>query len=146
MAVTFTTADRIGGIGGYIGGISALLGNGGIGGILGNNGVSRETFDLSMKLSASERDNAILTAELSSEKKMVEVYNAGIERTNKVRDELLAEIRAVDKKVDDGFAAQAVINCKANSAIALLQDQVKNLYGMTKLGILNDSLWPAPTP
>lgn len=37
--------------------------------------VSRETFDLSLKLSESERNNAILAAELNTEKKMIEVFN-----------------------------------------------------------------------
>lgn len=77
---------------------------------------------------------------------MVEVFNASNNRINAVRDELLTMIRDVDKKVDDGFAAQAVINCGLNNKIGILENQVGQLMGMTKLGILNDALWPAPTP
>lgn len=76
-------------VAGSVGLASALFGgNGGnlFGGLFGgnNNGVSKETFDLSMQLSASQRDNAILTAELNTEKKMVEVFNSLNDKINKV--------------------------------------------------------------
>lgn len=144
MAVNFTTADRIGGIGGYIGGISTLLGGTNLGGIFGNNQncVSRETFDLSLQLAESQRDNAIITSELNTEKKMVEVFNAGVERSNKYRDELLARINEVNAKVDTGFANQAVINCQCSSAVNLLQNQVGQLFAMTKLVIPNANICP----
>lgn len=122
------------------GGIPGILG--GYNGYNGNGCVNREAFDLSMKLSASESEKALLQADLASEKKMVEVFNAATNRTNAVRDELLAEIRALDKKVDDGFAAQAVTNCKCSSAVNLLQNQVEQLYTMTKLVIPNASISP----
>lgn len=147
MSVNFTTADRVGVVGGYIGGISSLL-NGGLGGMLGTpqQYVGRETFDLSLQLQSSQRDNAILTSELNTEKKMVEVFNASVERSNKYRDELLAKIGAVEAKVDSGFASQAVINCQTGSAVALLQNQVGQLYSMTKMVIPSDNVCPKPMP
>lgn len=147
MSVTFTAADRVGSIGGYVGGISSILQFLGGGQLLGaqampQNYVSREAFDLSMSLAASQRDNAILTAELNTEKKMVEVFNASTDKINKVRDELLTMYHSVDKKVDDGFAAQAVINCSAGSAVNLLQNQVGQLFAMTRLVIPNANICP----
>lgn len=108
-----------------------------------NNYVSRETFDLSLGLAASQRDNAILTAELASEKKMVEVFNAANNKIMDVRDELNARISSVEKQVNDNAAAQAVINCGLSNNIGILQSQMEQVLGMTKLGILNSSLWPA---
>ncbi len=108
----------------------------------GNQYVNKEAFELSMKLSSSESANALLQAELSSEKKMVEVFNASNNHTNQVRDELIARISELEHKVDDGFAAQAVVNCKCSSAVTLLQNQVNQLYTMTKLVIPNASISP----
>lgn len=123
-------------VAGSVGLASALFGgNGGnlFGGLFGgsNNGVSKETFDLSMQLSASQRDNAILTAELNTEKKMVEVFNALNDKINKV----VADQTAVN-------AQQAVYNCAANSSISVLQTQVAQLLGMTKTVIPNSSVCP----
>lgn len=150
MSVNFTTADRVGVVGGYIGGISSLL-NGVHGGTFGTFGagqqyVGRETFDLSLQLASSQRDNAILASELNTEKKMVEVFNASVERSNKYRDELLSKISAVEAKVDAGFASQAVINCQTGSAVALLQNQVGQLFRMTKMVIPSDNVCPKPMP
>lgn len=122
-------------VAGSVGLASALFGgNGGnlFGGLFGgNNAVSKETFDLSMQLSASQRDNAILTAELNTEKKMVEVFNNLNDKINKV----VADQTAVN-------AQQAVYNCAANSSISVLQTQVAQLLGMTKTVIPNSSVCP----
>jgi len=129
---------------GIIGSALGILGTNGIGtGILGNNNyVNRETYDVQMKLIEAERNNAILAADLSSEKKMVEVFNGAIERTNAVRDELNSRIRDLEKQVDANASAQAVINCGFNSGINLLNNQVAQLFGMTKLIIPNASVMP----
>lgn len=68
--------------------------------------MSKETFDLSMQLSASQRDNAILTAELNTERKMIEVFNSLNDKINKV----VADQTAVN-------AQQAVYNCAANCCL-----------------------------
>ena len=128
-----------------------LLNGNGLGGLLNNRYdeydrhermVSRETFDVNQQLMKAQMDNAILAADLASEKKMVEVFNAAVERTNKVRDELMGMVNELDRKVDSGFSAQAVINCQTGSAVNLLQNQMAQLYGMTKMVIPNTSVCP----
>ena len=122
-------------VAGSVGLASALTGNGGLGGLFGgNNGVSKETFDLSQELSSSKSANAILTAELGNEKKMVEIYNA-----------LYRNERDLEQRMEKGFAEQALINCQLSNRIGILETKVDQLMAMTKLGIRNDALWPAPT-
>lgn len=131
------------GIAGTALGLLNANGGGVLGGLMGGGDyVSRETFDLSQQLARSQMDNAILSADLASEKKMVEVFNASVERTNKVRDELMGMVNELDRKVDSGFSAQAVINCQTGSAVNLLQNQMAQLYGMTKMVIPNTSVCP----
>lgn len=97
-------------------------------------GVSREAFDLSLALSRAEKDNAILAAELSDEKKIVEAYTT-----------LDRKINGVDKHLDESLGAQAVVNCNLSNRIGILETKVNQLMGMTKLGITQESLWPAET-
>lgn len=104
--------------------------------------VSRETFDVNQQLMRAQMDNAILSADLASEKKMVEVYNAATRRTNEVRDELMGMVNSLEHKVDSGFGAQSVINCQTGSAVNLLQAQVGQLYGLTKMVIPNTAVCP----
>lgn len=104
--------------------------------------VSRETFDVNQQLMRAQMDNAILSADLASEKKMVEVYNAATRRTNEVRDEMMGMINSLEHKVDSGFGAQSVINCQTGSAVNLLQAQVGQLYGLTKMVIPNSAVCP----
>lgn len=129
-------------VAGSIGLASAVLGNGLFN--LGGNYVSRETFDLQTKVTALESANALLNADLNSEKKMVEVFNAASDKINNVRDELSLAIRELDKKVDANAAAQAVINCGFQSANAVLSTQVAQLMEMTKLVIPIDNISPKP--
>ena len=123
---------------------SGLLGNlfGGANACQSSNVVTKDMMELQLQLAASQRDNSILTAELSSEKKMVEVFNAATEKTNKVRDELLAKIGSVESKVDANAAAQAVINCQANSNLTLLNSQIGQLFSLTKMVIPNHNVCP----
>lgn len=104
--------------------------------------VSRETFDVNQQLTQAKMDNAILAADLASEKKMVEVFNAATRRTNEVRDELLGMVNGLERKVDAGFGAQSVINCQTGSAVNLLQNQVGQLYSLTKMVIPNSVVCP----
>ena len=97
-------------------------------------GVSREAFDISMALSRSEKDNAILAAELADEKKIVEAYTT-----------LDRKINGVDKHLDETIGNQAVINCSLGNRIGILETKVDQLMGMTKLGITQESLWPDAT-
>lgn len=93
--------------------------------------VSKETFDLSLRLANSERDNAILTAELNTEKKMVEVYNALNDKINAA----VANQTAIN-------SAQAVTNCAVTSQLAVLNSNVATLMGLTKTVIPNGNVCP----
>lgn len=127
-------------VAGSIGLASAVLGNGFLGNMFGggyNNrgyrtgcGYGYENFDNSYILS----QNAILASELDSEKKMVEVYTAGERRTNEL-----------ERRFEQNLAEQAVVNCRLNDRISVLETKVDQLMGMTKLGIVPEALWPAAT-
>lgn len=97
----------------------------------GTDTVSKETFDLALRLSNSERDNAILTAELNTEKKMVEVYNALNDKIN----QLVNDQAAIN-------SAQAVNNCATASQLAVLNSTTAQIMGLTKLVVPNGSICP----
>lgn len=97
----------------------------------GSDTVSKETFDLALRLTNSERDNAILTAELNTEKKMVEVYNALNDKINAA----VANQTAIN-------SAQAVTNCAVTSQLAVLNNNVATLMGLTKTVIPNGNVCP----
>lgn len=93
--------------------------------------VSRETFDLALKLSASESANALLSAELNTEKKMVEVFNKLNDKINGV----VSEQAAIN-------SAQAVTNCATTSALAVAQNNIAQLMSLTKIVIPNGNVCP----
>lgn len=93
--------------------------------------VSRETFDLALKLSASESANALLSAELNTEKKMVEVFNKLNDKINSV----VSEQTAIN-------SAQAVTNCATTSALAVAQNNIAQLMALTKVVIPNGNVCP----
>lgn len=142
--VNFTAADRVGSIGGYIGGIATLLGGlGGLNAVQNGAGyVSKETFELQTKLTEAEKNNAILAADLASEKKMVEVYNAATNRINTVREELSGRILDLERQVASNAAAQGVINCGVQSSLAVANSQIAQLMSLTALRIPNASVCP----
>lgn len=93
--------------------------------------VSKESFELSMKLSESERNNAILTAELNTEKKMVEVYNALNDKINRIKSEQ-----------DAVNSTQAVTNSLTTTQLAVAQNNIAQLLSLTKMVIPNGSVCP----
>lgn len=131
--------EALGIIGTVLGGVAVaaqgVLGAGGAGVAprtgTGSDTVSKETFDLALRLSNSERDNAILTAELNTEKKMVEVYNALNDKINAA----VANQTAIN-------SAQAVTNCAVTSQLAVLNNNVATLMGLTKTVIPNGNVCP----
>lgn len=134
---------------GIIGTALSSVGSGLLSGVLnggnsanGNGLVSREVFDIEKELANERQKTSILTSELNTEKKMVEVYNAVNDKINAVYEKTSDRILALEKQVADNAAAQGVINCGFNSSINLLQNQVGQLFGLTKLGIPNSSLCP----
>ncbi len=114
-------------------GILPILGGNGRNAAGGSGGdfVSRETFELAMKLSASESANALLSAELNTEKKMVEVFNTLNDKINGV----VSDQAAIN-------SAQAVTNCATTSALAVAQNNIAQLLSLTKVVIPNGNVCP----
>ena len=122
-------------------GLGVLNGGGGLlPGILGGGQqyVSKDTYDVQNKLIEAERTNALLAAELNTEKKMVEVYNAAA-AMNREREQ---DIRCLEKRIDEIAASQAVINCGMNSAISVLQSQAAQFMSLTSIKIDNSKVCP----
>ena len=146
------TSKAVGNAGLATGIIGTALGvlNGGAG-LIGmmpgtNNYVSKEAYDVQLKLIDAEKNNAVLQADLSSEKKMVEVFNAATNRTNAVRDELLGKISEIEHKLDANIAAQGVINAQYGSQINLYGSQINQLFSLTKMVIPATNVCPKPMP
>lgn len=93
--------------------------------------VTRETFELAMKLASSESANALLSAELNTEKKMVEVFNTLNDKINGV----VSDQAAIN-------SAQAVTNCATTSALAVAQNNIAQLMALTKVVIPNSNVCP----
>lgn len=93
--------------------------------------VTKESFDLALRLANSERDNAILAAELSSEKKMSDVFTTLNDKINQVTNDQ----NAIN-------SAQAVTNCAVTSQLAVLNNNVAILMGLTKTVIPNGNVCP----
>lgn len=141
---TFTTADRIGGIGGYIGGIGTILDavHGGMG--MPSQYVTKEEAELQHQLSAKDSEIALLKADQASEIKMTEVYR-------QAHDEIVALRDKVDANQKEQYginAAQAVINAQVASNIAVDQNNIasiqKTLCDLTKTIIPITNVCPEP--
>ena len=130
----FTVADRIGGIGGYIGGISALLGNG-VGGILGNNNCGNGD---NMPINRYEATQQAKIAELETEVKLRDANFYTVSEMGKLRDYVDNRFSAVEHEICD----QKVFNATAISQIGCIQNQVAQLMGVTKVVIPNTSICP----
>lgn len=135
----FTTADRVGGIGGYIGGISALLGNNGLLGMGGytenDRPVSRYEMNLLKESMAKDSEIALLKSEQNTEIKIADVY-----------ERLITRINADQRAQADVNAAQAVYNATNGSAVAVLNSQVAQLMALTKIVVPADNICPKPMP
>lgn len=122
--------------------------------------VSREEFEANMKIASKDSEIALLKSERDDEKKLVEVYAKLEERINGVKDIMAANRDRADdrlasavekincridfnKNVQDGINAQQLAYNGTNSAtLACMQNQVAQLYSMTKLSIPNSSICP----
>lgn len=136
---------------GIIGTVGTALSSGLLGNILGGGAaqqtyVTKDMLALQMQLVDTQKELAIKSADLSSEQKMVQVFNAANDKINNVRDEMGQRIREVEAKVDANAAAQAVINCQCNSNLTLLNSQVGQLFSLTQLKIPNTSVCPGWGP
>lgn len=155
--VNFTAADRVGSIGGYIGGIATLANvmggcNGGIlGNLFGNNcgcqaypvcsentPVTRYENGLVQEIAKKDSENALLRSQVYSDQKLVEAYT-DLQRQIK---EVAVEVRANKDAQTDVNMQQAVYNGTNTAAVACIKGQVDELLGMTRRVVPNASVCP----
>ncbi len=124
-------------IGTVLGGLGVLGEGTSLLGMTGNKPdyVTKETLDMSMQISRLESDKALLSAELNTEKKMVEVFNALNDKINTK----VAEQSAINQ-------AQAVTNCAVTSTLAVAQNNISQLMALTKTVVPADNICPKPMP
>lgn len=124
-------------------GLAAL--NGGLG-ILGANGygyhntdggryVTKDELDYVQTISAKDSEIALLKSEQNTEIKIADVY-----------ERIMTKVNANERAQADVNAAQMVFNANSNSAIAVLQNQIGVLNGLTKTVVPITSVCPEPMP
>lgn len=139
----FTVADRVGGIGGYIGGIATLLG------MLGNgygampaaaapgapSFVTKDELTMAMTIAGKDSEIAMLKSEQNTEVKIADVYERLITRINADRNAQM-----------EWNATQSVNNAQMSSAIAVNANSIGAIQGIlgqiTKTVIPNSSVCP----
>ena len=139
----FTVADRVGGIGGYIGGIATLLG------MLGNgygampaaaapgapSFVTKDELTMAMTIAGKDSEIAMLKSEQNTEVKIADVYERLITRINADRNAQM-----------EWNATQSVNNAQMASAIAVNANSIGAIQGIigqiTKTVIPNSSVCP----
>lgn len=139
----FTVADRVGGIGGYIGGIATLLG------MLGNgygampaaaapgvpSFVTKDELNMAMTIAGKDSEIAMLKSEQNTEVKIADVYERLITRINADRNAQM-----------EWNATQSVNNAQMSSAIAVNANSIGAIQGIigqiTKTVIPNSSVCP----
>lgn len=139
MAINFTAADRVGSIGGYIGGAAALLGGNVLNGLFGSrNGecesdhvVNRYEAEKDAKIAKLETDIKLRDANTYTDGKMLELYQYVDGRLRNVESQL---------------CQQAVVNTQVTANLSCLQNQVATLAGMTKTVIPITNVCPEPMP
>lgn len=144
MSVNFTAADRIGGIGGYIGGIATLL-NGGLGNVMGgacgcgpSAPVTKDYLSLTQELAAKDSHIALLEADKYTDQKLSEVY---VTLNGQIND-LAKEVRCNKEAQYAVNMNQAVLNGTTGATISCIQAQVAALNGLARLVIPNSSVCP----
>ena len=158
MAVTFNAADRVGVVGGYIGGIASLLGmlgggyyNGGMMQPVMANGYNGNPYghsvvtepELHERLEQEEKINRLtserdmLLSDQRNEVKMLELYKY-LDAKDKAQSEALAKFKG----------EQAVINAQVGANLALNQENIRDLRftigSLTKTVIPITNICPRP--
>ena len=141
--LNFTAADRVGVVGGYIGGISALLN--GLGGMAAPATVCSESqpvnrYEMNMALSLAQKDGEIATlkADKYTDQKLVEVYAELERRVNAVS----ATVQQNKEEQYQINLQQATYNGTNTAAMGCMQQQINALLGLTKLVVPNSSVCP----
>ncbi len=119
------------------GGLGILNTNGGIGYHNTDCGryVTKDELDYVQTISAKDSEIALLKSEQNAEIKIADVY-----------ERLITRINADAKAQSEVNAAQMVFNANSNSAIAVLQNQIGVLNGLTKTVVPITSVCPEPMP
>lgn len=97
--------------------------------------VTKDELNYVQTISAKDAEIALLKSEQITETKIADVYERIMTRVN-------ADARAQA----DVNAGQAVFNATANSALAVLQNQVSVLNGLTKTIVPITNVCPQPMP
>lgn len=136
MALNFTAADRVGGIGGYIGGIATLLNM--AGGFNATNGcsegdhvVNRYEAGQSAEIAALKADIKLRDANTYTDQKILDMYQY-----------LDGRLRGVEGQI----SAQAVVNAQITANISCMQNTLNTLAGLTKTVIPIGNVCPEPMP
>lgn len=136
MALNFTAADRVGGIGGYIGGIATLLNMAGgfnsVNGCTeGDHVVNRYEAGQSAEIAALKADIKLRDANTYTDQKMLDMYQY-----------LDGRLRGVEGQI----SAQAVVNAQITANISCMQNALNTLSGLTKTVIPIGNVCPEPMP
>ena len=136
MALNFTAADRVGGIGGYIGGIATLLNMAGgfnaVNGCTeGDHVVNRYEAGQSAEIAALKADIKLRDANTYTDSKILEMYQY-----------LDGRLRGVEGQI----SAQAVVNAQITANISCMQNTLNTLAGLTKTVIPIGNVCPEPMP
>lgn len=136
MALNFTAADRVGGIGGYIGGIATLLNMAGgfnaAGGCSeGDHVVNRYEAGQSAEIAALKADIKLRDANTYTDQKILDMYQY-----------LDGRLRGVEGQI----SAQAVVNAQITANISCMQNTLNTLAGLTKTVIPIGNVCPEPMP
>lgn len=154
----FTTADRVGSIGGYIGGIATLgnilngagnlmngITNGVPGSVMNNNcpssdnqPVNRYEAALMQMMTNKDTEISILRSEKYTDEKLVEVYKD----INTQVGELRKQVQANKDEQYQINMQQATYNGVNNATIGCMQNQINALLSITKLVVPNPSVCP----
>lgn len=136
MSLNFTAADRVGGIGGYIGGIATLLGlaNGGVinpnnGSCEGDHVVNRYEAGQAAEIAALKADIKLRDANTYADQKDLAMYQYV---DNRMRN------------IESQVSAQAVVNAQVAANLSCMQNTLSMLSGMTKTVIPISNVCPEP--
>ena len=93
--------------------------------------VTRYDAGKDARIAALEQQVALGQAEKYTDQKMIDVYS-----------KLEGRIVSLERQVSDNAASQGVINATIGSSVSVLQNQVAQIMGLTKLVVPNTSVCP----
>lgn len=97
--------------------------------------ITKDELDYVQTISAKDSEIALLKSEQNTEVKIADVY-----------ERIMTRVNADQRAQADINAVQAVYNATANSAIAVLQNQVGVINSLTKTVVPITNVCPQPMP